>query len=55
MASLIFAAVFAVLVGIFCLVSYKETGDETSLILATINFALALTDFVVLLFQDLKI
>lgn len=51
MVPLIFAAVLAVFVGIFCLVSYKETGNETSLIIATINFALALTDFVVLLFN----
>ena len=53
MALLIFAAVLAVLVGIFCLVSYEETGNQTSLILATINFAWALTDIVVLLLNDL--
>ena len=51
MVPLIFAAVFAVFVGIFCLVSYKETGNEVSFYLAMINFGLALTDFVVLLFN----
>lgn len=51
MASLIFSAVFALLVGIFCLLSYKETDNEVSLILATINFVLVLIDLVVLLFN----
>lgn len=53
MTLLIFAAVFALLVGIFCILSYVETGNEIFFNLARINFVLALTDFVILLIHDL--
>lgn len=55
MVLLIFAAVFALFEGIFCILSYVETGDEIFFNLARINFVLAITNFVIWLIHDLTI
>lgn len=47
MTALFCAALFALFVGVFCLMAYGETGNETQLILAIINFGLAIVDFIV--------
>lgn len=47
MTALFFAALFALFVGVFCLIAYGETGDEIQLFLAIINFFMAIVDLIV--------